>query len=105
MILYWKAIRPVSENYQVFVHLRNGVGQVVAQSDKLNPGDYPTTRWPLDKYVRDAHRFVIPETVITGEEYRLAIGLWSMDDGMRLQARDANGADLGDSIFLETVDF
>jgi len=101
LTLYWKALRPVPTNYQVFVHLRDSAGAVVAQSDKLNPGDYPATRWPLDKYVRDPHQFIVPAGIPPGE-YRLAVGLWRMAEGERLPVRDAAGNELGDSIFIES---
>ncbi|MCI0729476.1 MAG: glycosyltransferase family 39 protein, partial [Chloroflexi bacterium] len=61
VILYWKAQRPLEINYQVFLHLLRPDGSFTGiQSDKLNPGEFPTRRWPLDKYVRDEHRLVLP---------------------------------------------
>ena len=101
LTLYWKALRPPQLNYQVFVHLRDQAGAVVAQSDKLNPGDFPARRWPLDRYVRDAHQLPIPASLPPGE-YRLAVGLWKMADNERLSVSDAAGVPLGDSVFLET---
>jgi hypothetical protein len=102
LTLYWKALRTPELNYQVFVHLRDAVGAVVAQSDKLNPGDFPARRWPLDRYVRDPHRLDIPDGLPPGE-YRLAVGLWKMAENERLPAYDPDGNLLGDSVFLETV--
>lgn len=102
LVLYWKALRPVATNYQVFAHLRNEEGAVVAQSDRLNPGDYPTERWPLDKYVRDQHVISIPGALPPGK-YQLAVGLWTMADSTRLQVQDAAGEQLGDSIVLERL--
>jgi hypothetical protein len=100
--LYWKALRSVSSNYQVFVHVRNDAGAVVAQSDRLNPGDYPSERWPMDQYVRDVHRLEIPTGLPPGV-YRLAVGLWTMADGVRLPVADEVGHPLGDSVFLESL--
>jgi hypothetical protein len=102
LTLYWRALRPVPTNYQVFAHLRNDAGAVVAQSDRLNPGDYPTERWPVSKYVRDKHRLQIPADLPAGV-YRLAVGLWTMADGVRLPVVDQAGGYLGDSIFLERL--
>jgi hypothetical protein len=101
LTLYWKALEKVPRNYQVFVHLRDATGAVVAQSDVLNPGDYPAEQWPLDKYVRDEHRFVVPSGIPPGE-YRLAVGLWLMSKGERLPVVDGAGEQIGDSVFLET---
>ncbi len=102
LILYWKALDVIDANYQVFVHLRDDAGAVVAQSDLLNPGDFPTERWPLDKYVRDRHTLKIPAEIPPGT-YRLAVGLWSMADGERLEVGDETGQELGDSIILERL--
>ncbi|MBN1314515.1 MAG: hypothetical protein JXA42_03570 [Anaerolineales bacterium] len=104
LTLYWKALDEVPDRYQVFVHLRDSSGAVVAQSDKLNPGNYPTSRWPLDKYIRDQHTFTIPADLPDGE-YKLAIGLWHMSNSERLPVRDASGIFIGDSIILETLTY
>ncbi len=101
LVLYWKAIGPPLVNYQVFVHLRDGEGAVVAQSDKLNPGDYPTKWWGQDKYVRDVHLLSIPADLAPGV-YRLAVGMWVMETGERLSVTDKDGNRLGDSIWLES---
>jgi hypothetical protein len=104
LTLYWKALRPPQLNYQVFVHIRDASGSVVAQSDKLNPGDFPASRWPLDRYVRDPHRLDIPLSLPPGD-YRLAIGLWKMAEGERLPVSDSAGRTLGDSVFLDTITY
>ena len=104
LTLYWKAVRPPQVNYQVFVHLRDEVGAVVAQSDKLNPGDFPARRWSLDRYVRDAHRLELPAWLPPGD-YHLAVGLWKMAENERLVVLDAAGRPLGDSVFLETITY
>ncbi len=90
--LYWQARRQLETNYQVFVHLLNEDGQLLSQSDKLNPGEYPTKRWRTDKYVRDHHQLAIPEGLPPGE-YRLTVGIWLMAEGYRLQA-SGSGADV-----------
>jgi hypothetical protein len=88
----------------VFVHLRDASGQVEAQSDALNPGSYPTTRWPLTQYVRDPHQLSIPAGIAPGD-YRLAVGLWLMAEGKRMPVHDAAGSYLGDSLFIESVTY
>jgi hypothetical protein len=102
VLLYWKAHEPVGENYQVFVHLHLGESaHTWGQSDKLNPGDYPTTRWPTDRYVRDLHTFTIPLGTPPGE-YTLSVGLWNYLTGYRQLVVDSDGGILGDSIPLPT---
>lgn len=101
--LYWKAQAPLDINYQVFVHVLAPDGFLSAQSDKINPGDYPTRRWPLDKYVRDEHVIHLPEGLAPGH-YRVVAGLWSAADGWRLPVLDADGAQLGDNYLLFTLE-
>jgi hypothetical protein len=102
VLLYWKAREPVAENYQVFVHLRLGESaHTWGQSDKLNPGDYPTTRWPTDRYVRDLHTFTIPLGTPPGN-YTLGVGLWNHLTGYRQPVVASDGTILGDTILLPT---
>jgi hypothetical protein len=100
--LYWQAEQPQDINYQVFLHLVRNDGSLVTQSDKLNPGDFPTKRWPLEKYVRDAHQLVIPEDLAAGE-YRLSVGLWVANEGWRLPVLGAEGQQVGDHYLLPDI--
>ena len=97
--LYWKAQQMLDINYQVFVHLLDQDGNLAAQSDKLNPGEFPSKRWSLDRYVRDEHQLILPADFPAGE-YRLSVGLWVADDGWRLPLLDVKGRQLGDSYVL-----
>jgi hypothetical protein len=100
--LYWKAQEEVSENYQVFVHLLRLDGTIAAQSDKLNPGDFPSRRWPLDRYVRDQHRLALPADLPPGA-YRLSAGLWLQAEEVRLPVIDDAGRIAGDTVPLGAV--
>ncbi|MFN8597560.1 MAG: 6-pyruvoyl-tetrahydropterin synthase-related protein [Anaerolineae bacterium] len=101
LTLYWKATAPVPKNYQVFAHV--GVPGVppFGQSDKLNPGDFPTTRWPLDKYVWDDHTVIIAPDTPPGE-YELSVGLYTLGDGVRAPVFDEAGQIVGDHVVLQT---
>jgi hypothetical protein len=100
LTLYWKATAPVPINYQVFAHLTRPLFILWGQSDKLNPGDFPSTRWPLDKYVWDDHRLrVLPGT--PPGEYAIDVGLYTLGDGRRAPVFDASGAVVGDSVQLD----
>ncbi len=99
LMLYWRAFRDLDIEYQVFVHILDGAGEPVAQSDKLNPGEFPTHRWPLDKYVPDAHSLVLPSDLPPGE-YRVAVGLWVQSEGWRLPVFDEQGSAVADHAIL-----
>ncbi len=104
LTLYWKAQQGLDINYQVFVHIFGPDG-LVAQSDKLNPGDFPTRRWPVDKYVRDKHQIVLPEALVPGQ-YEVAVGAWVQTDGWRLPLFDEQEQQIGDQfrLFVLTVE-
>ncbi len=97
--LYWEAERPLDINYQVFVHLLRADGTLVTQSDKINPGDFPTRQWPLDKYVLDRHQLHLPADLPPGE-YSIATGLWVQAEGWRLPLFDETGQQIGDNFVL-----
>lgn len=101
LTLYWQASAPVPQNYQVFAHLVRPAVTLWGQSDKLNPGDAPTTRWPLDKFVWDEHKLrVLPAT--PPGEYQLSVGLYLLNEGTRVPVFDAQGQMTGDSVILPT---
>ncbi|HEX6385793.1 MAG TPA: hypothetical protein VF177_14080 [Anaerolineae bacterium] len=100
--LYWKAQRPLEINYQVFLHVLRADGTLVTQSHKLNPGEFPTRRWPLDKYVWDRHQLALPADMPPGE-YTIATGMWVQTEGWRLPLWDSAGQQIGDNYILFTL--
>ncbi len=101
LTLYWLAQVPPSGNYQSFAHLTRPVTHLWGQSDTINPGEVPTTRWPLDKYVRDEHSLSILPGTPPGK-YQLTVGLYTRSDGRRLPVFDPAGALTGDTVALPT---
>jgi hypothetical protein len=99
LTLYWKAAQPLAIDYQVFVHVVDAAGNLVAQSDKLNPGDFPTHRWPVDRYVPDTHRLVLPADLPPGP-YEVRTGMWVQSEGWRLPLFDAGGRQVADSALV-----
>jgi hypothetical protein len=102
--LYWKAAAPVSRDWRVFVHLLGPDGQLWGQSDKWNPADFPTSRWPLDRYVRDEHAALLSTEAPAGQ-YRVVAGLWNPDSGERLRVLGPDGqpTDVDGIVLTETV--
>ncbi|MCB8945471.1 MAG: hypothetical protein H6658_17110 [Ardenticatenaceae bacterium] len=99
LTLYWQAKSDLDINYQVFVHIQAADGFVVAQSDRLNPGDFPTRRWPLDKYVRDVHEIHLPAALAPGT-YTVSTGLWVQTEGWRLPLLNEAEQQIGDNFQL-----
>jgi hypothetical protein len=100
--LYWQAQTEMAINFQSFVHLLRPDGSLAAQSDHLNPGEFPTRRWPLDKYVRDVHILQLPPDLPPGE-YPVTAGLWVQTEGWRLPLLDANENQVDDKAALFTL--
>lgn len=98
--LYWKAQRELDINFQVFVHLLGPGGAILAQSDKLNPGAFPTRRWPLDHYVRDRHTLTLPPDAPLGS-HPISVGLWVQSEGWRLPLFDENDRQIGDNFVID----
>jgi len=85
--LYWIAKQNITHTYQSFVHVMTPSGQILTQSDHLNPGGFPTNLWPLDRYIRDRHRLTIPENIEPGS-YIINVGLYSLESKLRLNTYD-----------------
>jgi hypothetical protein len=92
--LYWKALATVPVNLRVFVHLIGPDGQLWGQSDKWNPADFPTGRWPLDHYVRDEHDLAVRPDAPPGR-YQVYAGLWDGDTGQRMHVLEADAQPVG----------
>ena len=76
--LYWEPLRPLGVEYHSFVHLIDGTGQPVAQSDH-QPGGifYPSTLWQPGEQLRDNHTVTMPDSTLPGV-YRLLVGLYAL---------------------------
>jgi len=80
VILCWKSLAPLDRDYQVFVHLYDASGTLVAAGDGPPMGGaFPSSLWHPGDVVLDIHR--LPARVEGG---RVAVGLYRLDDGTRL---------------------
>ncbi len=100
LLLYWKAGTDLTGDYNVFVHLLDEQGRVLAQRDGVPAnGIYPTWAWMPSEIVEDEHLIPLDSDVPPGE-YRLAIGLYEPDTLRRLGATDPEGGPVGDQALL-----
>lgn len=90
LTLYWQAMEVVPANLRVFVHFVGADGQLWGQSDKLHPAGLPTGRWPLDRYLVDAHEAMLRPEAPPGA-YTLKVGLWDELTGQRMRVADESG--------------
>lgn len=101
LVLYWRSEQPVAESYDVFVHVLNEQGEIVAQADSVPvAGLAPTTRWQPGDIIRDGYTIPLPSALPAGE-YTLRAGLYRRETGERLTA--VGPAALGDMVDLGSV--
>jgi len=85
--LHWQALREMAGDYKAFVHLLDFAGRMVIGSDAI-PANWtrPTTGWIGGEYVTDLHTLALPPDLAAGE-YRLEVGLYDTESGLRLGDR------------------
>jgi mannosyltransferase len=103
LALFWRAEKPITERYKVFVHLYDEEGSVVAQTDSEPGADLrPTNTWLPGETVIDRYGVSIPQETPSGR-YRLVVGLYSLTDpDQRLDVLE-DGRPVGDHIQLTTI--
>lgn len=81
--LRWRALQRPPADYQVFVHLLDGAGQLVAQHDgPPRLGLYPTSAWAAGENVEDVHPIQLPDTY--QGIVQPCVGLYTLDSLERL---------------------
>lgn len=81
----WQALRPMDEDYTVFVHAIDRDGTIWGQRDaEPKEGEHPTSEWELGEVVWDRYELRID---VDGprEGYQLEVGLYRPDTGQRLK--------------------
>ncbi len=103
VVLYWKTQRWLDRDYTVFVHLIDGEGNIVAQSDH-QPADglAPTSIWAPGMTVHDTHILTLPADLPPGR-YRLLVGMYDAQTNQRLPITDTQLPGFNDAILLEEV--
>jgi hypothetical protein len=105
VVLEWEALRPIDENYKVFVQLLDGSLQVRAQGDDKAPlrGSAPTLLW-FPRFRRGMRILDTYELELSAElplgEYPLVTGMYGFTTHRRLGAVTPDGVMEGDWITL-----
>jgi hypothetical protein len=103
VVLEWEALRPIDENYKVFVQLLDSGLQVRAQGDDKAPlrGSAPTLlwfpRWRRGMRIADSYELSLPVDLPPGE-YPLVVGMYGFTSFRRIGAVAADGNVEGDWI-------
>ncbi|MBM3130674.1 MAG: hypothetical protein FJ009_18850 [Chloroflexi bacterium] len=97
LTLNWRVEQPVETRYKIFVHLLDASGQVIAQRDGEPVADLrPLTTSRVGETIVDNYGIFIEPGTPPGD-YRVAIGVYRADNGMRLPVGES------DHLILETV--
>ncbi len=87
--LYWRSLKPVDQDFDIFIHVLDGQGQLTAQED-LQPynGLAATHVWQPGDIVKSAHQLPIaPDVMAAG--YTIQTGMYVRETGVRLPAEGA----------------
>jgi hypothetical protein len=95
--LTWNSLEPVPRPWTVFVHLVDGSGAIVAESNSQpRGGALPFPLWTPGDWLADAHTLQLPADLAPGD-YELRVGLYRPEKGgQRQQVWGEDGAQLGD---------
>jgi hypothetical protein len=94
LALYWQALAPFERDYQVFAHLVDPEGTILAQVDRPpQEGNYPTSIWEPGEQIRDVYTLAAPSSASRGA-LRVKLGLYRTDTMERLPVHlDGRGSD------------
>jgi hypothetical protein len=76
--LRWRALRPINQDYVVFVHITPPNGIPIAQRDaRPLDGAFPTPAWTPGQLVSDPYRLTLPPDVPAGR-YQIRVGMYPL---------------------------
>jgi hypothetical protein len=108
VVLYWRVLEEMGEDYTVFVHLCNAQGDVLGQGDGPPlAGDYPTSDWEPGETLADTHVVLLDRAATSASlpaGTHLLVGLYRMGDGTRLPAYGASGERVPDDAIRLDLD-
>ena len=92
LVLYWRALQQIPEDYTVFVHVARADGTTLVQRDvQPRDGAHPTSSWAADELVTDPHELSIPSDALP-DIYWLKVGMYSLATMQRLPVVDPGEA-------------
>ena len=94
--VYWKPLAQTATHLQVFVHLVDSQGIIIAQRDTYpGLGNALTTTWRVGETFADTYRVFLPETVYAPEKLTIRVGLWNAAESRPLIAGEADTLTVG----------
>ena len=94
--VYWRPLSQTAAPLQIFVHLVDGQGILVAQRDTYpGLGRADTTTWRVGQTFADTYGVFIPGAAYAPETLTVRVGLWSIAENRPLIANDSDTLELG----------
>jgi hypothetical protein len=94
--LYMQALRPMSSDYSLFIHVWGADMQWIGQRDSYpGRGSLPTHNWPAGTTIADRYLVSIAPTATVPARAILEVGFYDYDSGSRLVAAREDGARTG----------
>ncbi len=98
LTFYWQTLDTMDTDYTIFVHIRDMVGETVAQKDTPPAnGAYPTSLWDTGEIIED--QISVPLDQLAVGQYEIVVGMYDFSTGRRLSV--AGSGD--DTLFLQTI--
>ncbi len=86
--LYWRALKPLQEDYRVSLRLYSGSGRLVTQVDEQPVGSlYPPSRWPPGRTIYHPMKLTVPPGTPPGR-YFLDLVVYSPSSMVPLPVQD-----------------
>ncbi|MBI3536265.1 MAG: hypothetical protein HY070_01685, partial [Chloroflexi bacterium] len=103
LILYWRALNPMSTSYTVFAHLLDNHNQIVGQHDSIPAsGARPTTSWVAGEVIADEYHLQLNDNALRGN-YQIEIGWYDAATRARLPVA-SRGAETSDHLLLSEIE-
>lgn len=104
LTLHWAASGQPQHDYTVFVHLVDGAGNLIGQSDRQPvDGNFPTSLWRSGDYITDTHCISMTSDSLSGVHH-LVTGMYRLETMERVSVRNSEGQLLPDDVIpLDTI--
>ncbi len=100
LTLVWQALSRQNRDWEVFVHLVDADGTIVAEVDEQpRGGALPMTQWVRGDWLRDEKALALPANLAPGT-YELRVGLWYPKTERRAGVYDSRGKLRGDYVAI-----
>jgi hypothetical protein len=99
--LCWESLGLASDDYTVFVHLYDESGELINTGDgPPMKGAFPTSLWQPGDRIVDEHFVPFVTGSPTRADYPVGVGLYDLDNGVRLQAVQNDEAAPNNTVLL-----